>query len=285
MSVAPTTPSSRPAAPAAYVLGHADLELERLERQGQFLRGLTHDVLVRAGIGPGMRVLDFGAGAGDVSLALAQLVGPTGRVIAVDRADEAAARAVARFAALGVERVDVHIGDEDTALALAGAGYDAVVGRLVLLHQRDPEATLTRLLAGLRPGGVAVFHEIEIDAGCWASPALPLLARAFGWITDAFAHGGMPGDISARLAGRFDRAGLRDVRIMREGRIEAGPTSGAYEFMARTVRTLFPLIERLGLATAADVDIDTLEARLRDEAVTAGARFIPAHFTAAWARR
>ena len=274
-----------PAPPSAYVLGHAALELERLERQGLFLRDLTRDVLRRAGIGPGMRVLDFGAGAGDVSLILAQLVGPTGRVIAVERAEEAAARAAMRCAALGVDHVEVHVGDEDAALALAGDGYDAVVGRLVLLHQRDPAATLARLAGALRPGGVAAFHEIEIDAGCWAAPALPLLARTFGWITAAFGHGGMPGDISAHIDRGFARAGLRDVHVLREGRVEAGPTSGAYEFMTRTVRTLAPLIERLGLATATELDVDTLEARLRAEAVAADARFIPAFFTAAWARR
>lgn len=269
----------------AYVLGHADHELQRLERQGHFLHALTEEVLTRAGIGAGMRVLDFGAGAGDVSLVLARLVGPSGTVIAVDRAEEAVVRARSRFAALAVDNIEVHVGDEATAAALAGGGYDAVAGRLVLLHQRDPVATIERLARCLRPGGIVAFHEIEIDAGCWASPPLPLLARTFDWISGTFVRGGMPRDISAHLARGFASAGLVDVRLMREGRIETGPDSGAYEFLTRTLRTLLPIAQRLGLATAEEVDIDTLEERLRREAVEANARFVPAFFSVAWARR
>lgn len=272
--------------PSPYVLGHADSELERLERQGRFLQALTRDVLVRAGIEPGMRVLDFGTGTGDVSLVLAQLVGPRGRVVAIDRAEEAVARARGRFAELGVTRVETHVGDEASAAELAGAaGFDAVVGRLVLLHQRDPAATIVQLAACLRPGGIAAFHEIEIEAGCWSSPHLPLLDRTYHWIADTFARGGMPTDIGARIMEGFARAGMHDVRVMREGRVESGPASEGYEYLVRTVRTLLPAILRLELATAEEIDVDTLEERLRGDAVAASARFIPVFFASAWARR
>ena len=58
----------RPQADGAYALGYSDDEFRRLERQGDYYRDLTEDVLVRAGIGPGMRVLDLGCGVGDVAL-------------------------------------------------------------------------------------------------------------------------------------------------------------------------------------------------------------------------
>ena len=273
------------AAVQSYVLGHAEPELERLERQGRFLEPLTRDVLVRAGIGPGMRVLDFGAGAGDVSLLLARLVGREGRVIAIDRAPEAVARARARFAALGVANVEVRTGDETLAHELAGdAGFDAVVGRLVLLHQREPEDTLARLVRTLRPGGIAAFHEIEIEAGCWSSPRLPLLELTYRLIVDTFVCGGMVTDIGTRIRRGFERAGVRDVHVMREGRVEAGRDSGAYEYLVRVLRTLLPALERLRIASAAALDLDTLEQRLRDEATAAGARFVPVFFASAWAR-
>ena len=84
-----------------YALGYSDDEFKRLERQGGYYRDLTEDVLVRAGIGPGMRVLDIGCGVGDVSLIAGRLVGPTGSVLGVDRSSEAIETAARRTAQAG----------------------------------------------------------------------------------------------------------------------------------------------------------------------------------------
>ena len=70
-----------------YVLGHSEHELARLSRQGQMFFPFTRQLFDRAGIGPGMHVLDEGSGAGDVSLLVAELVGPEGRVVGVDCAE------------------------------------------------------------------------------------------------------------------------------------------------------------------------------------------------------
>lgn len=268
----------------SYVLGHADPELERLQRQGRFLRDLSHGVFLRAGIASGMRVLDYGGGAGDVSLLLSELVGPSGQVISVDRAPEAVQCARRRMAALGVTNVEVLQGDE-TVIPTWEANFDAVVGRLVLLHQPDAAAAIGRLLLYLRPGGRMAFQEIEMGAGCWSNPPLPLFQQTYGWVSQTFLRGGMATDIGARMANGFERAGLQDIRLIREGRVESGPDSGAYEFLTRTLRTLMPLAQKFGIATEEEVGIDTLEARLRVEATSANARFIPAYFSAIWGHR
>lgn len=264
-----------------YVLGHDDPELTRLERQGRFLHELTRDVFVRAGIRPGMRVLDFGCGAGDVSLLLAELVGPTGRVYALDRAPEALVRLRARLAAYGIDHVEPCVGD-DTTVPPRATALDAVVGRLVLLHQPDPAATIARLAQHLRPGGVFAFHEIEIGAGFWSDTPLPLFSQSWRWIVDTFARGGMPTDIGARITRGFRQAGARDVRLVREGRVESDNRL-ALEFIARTVGSLLPAMTRAGIATADEVDIPTLEDRLAAELDAVGASFIPVFFSAAWA--
>ena len=71
---------------------------------GGYYRDLTEDVLVRAGIGPGMRVLDVGCGVGDVSLIAGRLVGPTGSVLGVDRSSEALEAAARRTGQAGQAR-------------------------------------------------------------------------------------------------------------------------------------------------------------------------------------
>ena len=47
--------------------------------------------------------------------------------------------------------------------------FDAVVGRFVLIFQDDPAAMLAKLAEHVRPGGLIVFHEIDL-AGCQSFP-------------------------------------------------------------------------------------------------------------------
>src|SRR5688572_33486758 len=68
-----------------YFLGTHDEELERLGLQHRVWRPTVIECWRRAGIGPGSKVLDVGAGPGFASADLAEIVGPAGRVVAVER--------------------------------------------------------------------------------------------------------------------------------------------------------------------------------------------------------
>lgn len=69
---------------ATYPFADRAAEYERLIRQGSIFDPLTRRLLETAGLAPGMRVLDIGSGAGNVSRLAAEIVGPAGRVLAVD---------------------------------------------------------------------------------------------------------------------------------------------------------------------------------------------------------
>lgn len=66
-----------------YVTGRTSTETERLQLQASVLAPHSAHLLRLAGITPGPRVLDVGCGAGDLSMLLADLVGPDGAVIGV----------------------------------------------------------------------------------------------------------------------------------------------------------------------------------------------------------
>ena len=85
----------------AYVLGHTDFEIERLQLQAGVLAGVTRRLIRECGIGPGMYVLDIGCGVGDVSMLLAEAVGEAGSVVAFDREAHAVEMAQARALAAG----------------------------------------------------------------------------------------------------------------------------------------------------------------------------------------
>ena len=87
-----------------YVMGHSDFELQRLERQDRLIGPSTRAYLQAAGIARGMRVLDVGSGTGIVAFLAAELVGPTGEVIGIDRAQVAVSAARAGATARGVQK-------------------------------------------------------------------------------------------------------------------------------------------------------------------------------------
>ena len=95
----------------AYVLGHSDQELARLNEQARIVEPITRRFFGDAGLVSGMRVLDVGSGAGEVSFLAADLVGDTGTIVGVDRASAAVEVARARAIASGRRNVSFREGD------------------------------------------------------------------------------------------------------------------------------------------------------------------------------
>lgn len=195
-----------------YLLGTHDAEVERLGLQHRVWRPRVLDAWRRAGITTGSRVIDAGAGPGWASLDLAEIVGPTGRVHALERSarfvdvlDSAAgARGLLNIAAGTVDLVT-------DPLPVVGA--DAFWIRWVLAFVSDPAAVLKKLHAALRPGGVAVIHEY-LDYGTFSilpdSPAIEDFKRLV--VEDWRASGGEP-DIGRTLPAMLPAAGFR-IRSM-----------------------------------------------------------------------
>src|SRR5215472_4096585 len=103
-------------------------EVNRLEAQGRALAPATRMIFTEAGIRPGMRVLDLGCGPGDSTFSAADLVGPDGSVVGVDRSAEALARARLRAGQRGLTQVRFVEGDINNPVP--GGPFDAIVERL-----------------------------------------------------------------------------------------------------------------------------------------------------------
>src|SRR5262245_15723775 len=188
-----------PGAPL-YVLGTSEVELQRLIDQSRFYGELTEDVLRRAGICTGMRVLDVGCGAGDVSLLVASLVGPTGSIIGIDRTPECVQLARARVASSQV--ADATFLEGDLLQLTLSVPVDAIVGRFVLLYLADPVSALRRLSRFGRPGGLMVFQEMDMTAAR-SAPPVPLYQTVVHWIIETFRRGGVEVDMGSRLFTTF----------------------------------------------------------------------------------
>ncbi|MHB8317985.1 MAG: class I SAM-dependent methyltransferase [Acidimicrobiales bacterium] len=178
------------------------------------LKGLRDDVyrrplitaLERLEIGAGWSCVDVGAGGGDVSIALAEVVGRSGRIYAVD-SDPASRDEVARAAAAYSQVFAITQSGEDLSLP---EKVDLAFCRFLLLHVADPERVLTKMMQAVRPSGWVVAQEPITSAGrIDGSPlSMPEALHA---------------DIGAILPALIKKVGLELVDAWAEAPAWAGP--------------------------------------------------------------
>jgi ubiquinone/menaquinone biosynthesis C-methylase UbiE len=171
-----------------YVLGHTDRERLRLIRQARVLAPATEHFLRDAGIASGMRVLDIGCGMGDVTMLVAQLVGPQGKVTSIDLDQASVSTARKRASAVGFDNATFHRADILTFADIEP--FDAIVGRMVLEFLPDPAATISHLYGLLRPGGIMAFQEPSWKIWLAYTSHLPLRMAVMTILRDAFVAGG-----------------------------------------------------------------------------------------------
>jgi ubiquinone/menaquinone biosynthesis C-methylase UbiE len=265
----------------AYFLGHSDAEVERLALQSAFYRDTTETALRRAGLASGMRVLDIGCGGGDVSLLAAELVGPSGFVLGIDRSAEAVTAARRRVDAAKIRHVQFAASELDAFSA--DVLFDALIGRFVLMYLSDPAATLRMLVRHLQSDGVVAFQEMEMRTAR-GYPDAPLFQRCIDWYATAIERAGFESGMGGKLFATFQSAGLPLPQMIAASRIEGGLDSNGYELMAANIRTMLPMLVRLKVVTAEEVGLDTLADRLRHEAVDGGRCLMFPLLFSAWSR-
>ena len=176
--------------------------------------GLRNDVyrrplvtaLDRLGLREGWRCVDVGAGGGDVTVALAEIVGRDGRVYAVD-SDPRSRDETARAAAAHAQVVAITQAGEDLLLP---EPVDLAFCRFLLMHVLDPVVVLRRMGAAVRPGGWVVAQEPVTSAGRIDGRPMSM--------PDA-----RHPDIGARLPALVREAGLETLDAWAEAPAGAGP--------------------------------------------------------------
>ena len=266
-----------------YPIGETDSQSRRLITQAQLYNPFTRAFFQAAGISSGMKVLELGSGTGDVSLVLADLVGPSGCVVGVELKPAAVETARSRIAATGWQNVEYLAGAiESVELE---QDFDAVVGRFVLMWLPDPLAVLERVARHLRPGGVVAFQDNDFTFGAMASAPLPLFDQVYTWLKGTMTQDGPDYHMGLKMQHLYQRVGLTTPQFTFDAPIGTGNNWTGYQYIAETVEMLKAPMQQRGIALPAEIGTSDLAEKIRKEAVEKNAVIILPAIIGAWSRK
>ena len=231
-----------------YLLGTHDEELERLGLQHRVWRPRAADAWRRAGFTVGQTLLDVGCGPGFATLDLAEIVGPGGRVVAVDRSRRFLDALERACAARSLRNVAAFEQDLDEG-ALPAAGADGAWARWVFAFVQRPHDLLQRVAAALRPGGTLVLHEYFHYETWRFAPRCPEHEEFVGYVVAGWrASGGEP-DVGLQLPRWLGELGF-EVRELRPLVEVIDPASHVWQWPKSFVASALRRMVELGTLTA-----------------------------------
>jgi SAM-dependent methyltransferase len=236
-----TEPSAGYALDAAW---HA--ERARLESLTSLYDPGSLAVCERLGLAPGWHCLDVGAGTGTLALALADRVGPTGSVVALD----IDTRFLEPLAGPQLEPVAADV----TQAPLPQATFDLVHARLLLEHLPARCEVLENMVAAAKPGGWVLVEDFDWSTALVVDPPSDVHRRVASAIRSTFSRHGYDPHFGRTLPRRLRAAGLIDVGTRAESiQVDADPVLGVpqWELLADQFA---PHLLSAGLVDEADLE-------------------------------
>jgi ubiquinone/menaquinone biosynthesis C-methylase UbiE len=180
----------------------------------RWLGPATEIMLDMARIGPGARVLDIAAGAGEQTLAAATRVGSKGHVLATDISPRILEFAAEEARKAGLVNVQTRAMDGEQ-LEIPDESFDAVISRVGLIYFPDQQRALGEMKRVLKSGGrvAAIVYSTAENNKFFSMPVSIIRRRAA--LGPPLA--GQPGPFSLGSPGvledAYKRAGFRDIEV------------------------------------------------------------------------
>lgn len=234
---------------STYVIRGGEPGRARLGILSRALRSSTLDLFKATGLADGMACLDIGCGGGDVTMEMARLIGPQGRVLGID-IDPAKLKLARQDAELeGASNVEFRVCDAG-ALDTNGE-YDLVYARFLLSHLSDPLHAVRKMAGAVRQGGVVIVEDIDHGA-IFSHPECPAVDRYAELYNAVVRSKGADPRIGPRLPELLRDAGLHDIGI---NLVQPLFMEGEAKRMhAITLENIAGAVAAAGLASVTEID-------------------------------
>ncbi|HSH37629.1 MAG TPA: methyltransferase domain-containing protein [Chthoniobacterales bacterium] len=196
-----------------YILGTHDDEIARLGLQHRVWRNAVTDCWHRVGITHGWRVIDIGAGPGYATADLAEIVGPTGAVLGIERSARFLEAAHERCRRRGLANVEFREADL-MEISLGELGFDASWCRWVASFVSSPGKLIGNIAGALRRGGIAIFHEYSDYETFRFMPIKPALESFSREVMASWKESGGEPNVARDLPELLRDAGFRVLEMI-----------------------------------------------------------------------
>ena len=232
-----------------YVISGGHQGKDRLKLLSEVMRPTTSQLLRTIGLGVGMTCLDVGCGGGHVTLLMAGMVGPTGKVVGTDSDQEILALARQDAEAEGLRNVEFR--HADAAAVQEESGYDVAYARFVLTHLSAPEKCLSAMVQACKPGGWVVIEDIDFT-GSFCYPHCAAYQRYTELYQEVVSRRGGDANIGPRLPGLLRDSGVKEMQL---NVVQPTHFEGDGKLMASiTMQRISGSVIAEGLATTDEVD-------------------------------
>ena len=246
----PVTPSiHEPGKP--YVLGTGSDETFRLGLQHRLWSATAHALWEKAGVQPGSTVIDIGCGPGHATMDLAQIVGPTGRVIAVDESAAFLKQLHDGEVARRLNNVERVLGDvQELGECLEGnESIDVAYARWVFCFVSDPEAVITGIKPFMKQGAKFAVHDyFNYERSMTLAPRREAFTKVVQAVAASWRSRGGDTDVMGKLPGLLVKHGFKVTHLDVLQRI-ARPGTTMWHWPASFFHNFIPKLVQGGFIT------------------------------------
>ena len=221
---------------------------KRLDLLARVMLPTTMQLLDRVGLIRGMKCLDVGCGGGHVTILIAGIVGPEGRVIGTDT--DAEILALAKEDAEAAKLTNVTFQQLDACACVWHEEFDLAYARFLLSHLSEPEKCLAAMVEACAPGGTIVIEDTDF-AGSFCYPNCGSYERYKELYQELVQRRGGDSNIGPKLPAMLRRAGIEGIEL---NVVQPAHIHGEGKLMAPiTMSRIADALIAEGLATESEV--------------------------------
>lgn len=187
-----------------------DLRLKILNRM---YNPVTIDFLGSIGLTKGMSILEYGCGTGSLAIALAKIVGETGKVTAIDSSPDSLQIAQDAAKMSNIDNIEFKLCNVDNISKL-NIQFDLAYGRWVLLYTQNLSKSLESIIDSLKPGGILVCEELDfLNDGHFSYPVEPMIDKYHEFTLANCLKTGLDPSMASRLYHEFQLHLLKNINV------------------------------------------------------------------------
>ena len=191
-----------------YIIGVGKDDEERLSLLNELFGKTSKDLLLKAGLTPGMRILEVGCGTGNMTRWIAKQIGDNGHVTAVDISPEQIQIAKENCSqSNNITFVESSLFDLNTSIK-----FDLIYSRFLIMHLPNPFEGLQYLTQLLKPNGILVSEEATNSVtACY--PESSVFKQYRQLVMALFTKKNIDFDIGEKLYAYFQKLQLQDIQV------------------------------------------------------------------------